>query len=79
MRWAPLLIFMLASFHLDAVIIDRIAIVAGNGIVKDSDIERDIRVTQFLNGQPLDLGLAARKAAIIRRLRCSRPTPNLRW
>ena len=29
--------------------------------MKDSDIERDVRATEFLNGQPLDLGKAARK------------------
>jgi hypothetical protein len=46
-----------------AVIIDRIAIIVGNSIVKDSDIDRDLRVTAFLNGQPLDLGDAARKKA----------------
>ncbi|MBV9613086.1 MAG: hypothetical protein JO091_11475, partial [Acidobacteriaceae bacterium] len=34
------------------VIIDRIAVVVGNSIVKDSDIDRDIRVTSFLNNQP---------------------------
>ncbi len=44
-----------------AVIIDRIAIVVGNSIVKDSDINRDIRVTSFLNGDPLDLSDKARK------------------
>ena len=45
-----------------AVTIDRVAIVVGrNWIVKDSDIERDVRATEFLNGQPLDLGKAARK------------------
>jgi hypothetical protein len=46
-----------------AVIIDRIAIVVGNSIVKDSDISRDLRVTSFLNSDPLNLSPAARKAA----------------
>jgi hypothetical protein len=45
------------------VIIDRIAIIVGNSIIKDSDIDRDIRATDFLNGRPLSLGAAARKAA----------------
>jgi hypothetical protein len=48
---------------LQAVVIDRIAVVVGNTIVKDSDINRDIRVTDFLNDRPLDLGEAARKEA----------------
>lgn len=49
-----------------AVIIDRIAIVVGNSIIKDSDIERDMRVVSLLNNQPLQLGLSARKAATSR-------------
>ena len=46
-----------------AVIIDRIAVVVGNWIVKDSDIERDVRATDFLNSQPLSLTQVARKEA----------------
>jgi hypothetical protein len=56
-------LLLLGSALLQAVIIDRIAVVVGNSIVKDSDIERDLRVTEFLNGQPLSLGAASRKAA----------------
>jgi hypothetical protein len=48
---------------LRAVIIDRIAIVVGNDIIKNSDIDRDLRVTDFLNGQPLNLTETARKEA----------------
>lgn len=49
-----------------AVIIDRIAVVIGNSIIKDSDIERDIRVTSFLNNRPVDLSAASRKKAVER-------------
>jgi parvulin-like peptidyl-prolyl isomerase len=45
------------------VVIDRIAIVVGDAIIKDSDIDRDVRVTDFLNGQPLNMSASARKAA----------------
>lgn len=45
------------------VIIDRIAVIVGNSVVKDSDIERNLRVTDFLNRQPLDLGTQSRKNA----------------
>lgn len=48
---------------LPAVIIDRIAIVVRNSIIKDSDINRDIRVTDFLNGRPLNFSASARKEA----------------
>lgn len=47
-------------------IIDQIAIIIGNSIIKDSDIDRDVRVTEFLNGDPLDLSDAARKKAASR-------------
>ena len=49
-----------------AVIIDRIAVIVGNSIVKDSDIDRDIRVTSFLNNQPLNLTSTTRKQAASR-------------
>ena len=57
------LVFLLAVSVLPGVIIDRIAIVIGNSIIKNSDIERDIRVTDFLNGQPLNLTSSARKSS----------------
>ncbi len=46
-----------------AVIIDRIDILVGNWIIKESDIQRDVRATEFLNGQPLSINNAARKEA----------------
>ena len=46
-----------------STIIDRIAVIVGSSIVKDSDIERDLRVTDFLDGAPLDLGTESRKKA----------------
>lgn len=41
----------LAAPCFSAVILDRIAVVIGNRIIKTSDIDRDIRLTAFLNGQ----------------------------
>jgi hypothetical protein len=60
-----MLMALLASMA-SAVIIDQVAIVIGNSIIKDSDIERDLRVAEFLNGDPLDLTNAARKKAASR-------------
>ena len=60
-RLLCLLVFV--SCSLPGVIIDRIAIIVENSIVKDSDISRDLRVTSFLNAAPLDLGEQARKTA----------------
>lgn len=62
-----LIMLMLVSASVASpVIIDRIAIVIGKSIIKDSDIGRDLRVTEFLNGDPLDLSNAARKKAASR-------------
>jgi parvulin-like peptidyl-prolyl isomerase len=46
-----------------ATVIDRIAIIVGNSVIKDSDIDRDIRITDFLNRDPLEFSAAARKRA----------------
>lgn len=46
-----------------AVLLDRVAIVVNNRVIKDSDVNRDLRVTQFQNRVPLDTGPAARKEA----------------
>jgi hypothetical protein len=66
MRCAWLMLMPLLASMAAAVMIDQIAIVIGNSIIKDSDIERDLRVTEFLNGDPLDLTNAARKKAASR-------------
>jgi hypothetical protein len=58
-RLSALLLCSVAS----GVIIDRMAVVVGNRVIKDSDIERDIRLTDYLNGDKLDLGPAARRKA----------------
>lgn len=46
-----------------AVVLDRIAVIVGKHAIKLSDIEHELRLTEFLNNQPLDLGAAARKQA----------------
>lgn len=66
MRCRVALCMLLSASLAFSVVIDRIAIKIGNSIIKDSDIDRDVRVTEFLNGAPLDLGSAARKQAASR-------------
>jgi hypothetical protein len=51
------------SLPANAVVIDRISIMVENSIVKQSDIERNIRVTSFLNGESPDFTRASRKKA----------------
>ena len=59
-------LFLVMQLTASAVIIDRIAVIVGNSIIKDSDIQRDLRVTDLLNNEPVDLSLAARKKAASR-------------
>jgi peptidyl-prolyl cis-trans isomerase SurA len=54
-------LLILASALPGAVVLDRIAVIAGKHVIKESDIERDLRLTEFLNGQPLDLRPAAKR------------------
>ena len=57
-----LLILFAASLP-GAVVLDRISVIVGKHAIKLSDIEHELRLIQFLNNQPLDLGAAARKQA----------------
>ena len=68
MRALLLGITLFSAVSARAVTIDRIAVVVGTSIIKDSDIERDIRVTDFLNGRAIDLSPPARKQAAQRLL-----------
>jgi hypothetical protein len=51
----------LFTLTVGATIIDRTAVIVGKRVVKDSDIDRDIRVTSFLNGQRPDFSPSSRK------------------
>jgi hypothetical protein len=62
-KWIAAFVLLASSFPTTAIIVDRIAIIVGDHIIKDSDIERDLRITEFLNQQPLLLNDAARKEA----------------
>lgn len=54
---------LILSGVLQAEIVDRVAIVVGDQIVKRSDILQEIRLAAFLNRGPLDFSLSAQKAA----------------
>src|ERR1700693_6042481 len=57
----PVLFLILASASQGGVVIDRIAVILGRHAIKTSDIVRDLRVTELLNREPLDLGSAAKR------------------
>lgn len=59
MNW--LLLLFLASLPCRAEIIDRVAVVLGNGVITESEILREIRLTAFLNGTPLDFSAASKR------------------
>ena len=44
-------------------VIDRVAVVVGNQVITDTEVRTELRLTQFFNGQPLDLSAAARRQA----------------
>jgi peptidyl-prolyl cis-trans isomerase SurA len=58
-----ILLLVLAGVAAGGVVIDRIAVVVGKHAIKLSDIERDLRVTQFQNREPLNLSVSNRKKA----------------
>ena len=58
-----MLVLALTFALAQAVIVDRIAVVVAGRPIKTSDVERDARITQLLNEEPLDLSAAARKRA----------------
>jgi peptidyl-prolyl cis-trans isomerase SurA len=53
----------LSAFLPGAVILDRIAAIAGTHVIKASDIDRDIRLTDFLNKVPLNFSPNAKREA----------------
>jgi hypothetical protein len=57
------LLLCLATLAESPVVIDRIAVVAGKHVIKTSDVDRDLRVTAFLNREPLNLSAASKKKA----------------
>jgi len=53
----------LAAAIAGAVVVDRIAVIVGKHAIKLSDIDRDLRVTEFLNRTPLSLSPGDRRKA----------------
>ena len=62
----PIAVLLAASVICQAAIVDRIAIIIGNRIIKDSDIAEDLRITAFLNGEQPSFTAASRKKAASR-------------
>ena len=59
---------LLAAFGLSqavtlrgGIVLDRIAVIVGNRVIKISDIDRDIRLTAFLNHAKAEFGRQTKK------------------
>jgi hypothetical protein len=61
-----LILASLLTSTLIGEIIDRTAIIVGKRVILDSDIDRDIRVTSFLNHERRDVSVSAQRAASAR-------------
>jgi len=61
-RCLPAALFMLLPLA-SAAVVDRVAIVIGKQVVDESEVLDDLRLTEFINNAPMDLGPAARRAA----------------
>lgn len=61
----PLFLLLVTGLWLSssAEIIDRIAISVGNQVITEAQIEDEVRITAFLNGDKLDLSAAEKKQA----------------
>ncbi|MBV9158725.1 MAG: hypothetical protein JO097_20865, partial [Acidobacteriaceae bacterium] len=61
-------LLLLACFFgpLPAEVVDRIAIIIGRNVVTELQIDEELRVTAFLNNQPVTRDSATRRAAASR-------------
>jgi hypothetical protein len=57
------IVLLLAWPAAAADVLDRIAVIVGKHAIKTSDVDRDLRVSSFLNRQPLDQSSAGRRRA----------------
>jgi hypothetical protein len=59
----PLLIAMLFGSIGTAGVADRVAVVVGATVLTESEVRDEVRVTQLLNGEPLDVNQGERREA----------------
>lgn len=57
------ILLAVACLAQSAVLLDRVAVIVGNRVIKTSDVDLAIRAAAFLNGSALDLSLQAKKEA----------------
>lgn len=57
------LLILAAAFNQINTVLDRIALIVGKQVIKLSDIERDLRLTEFLNREPLSFSAQRKRQA----------------
>ena len=55
------LLLMMVGASSAVVVLDRMAVIVGKHVIKTSDIDWDLRVTAFLNREPLDFSSPAKR------------------
>ena len=55
------LLLVIASTSSAVVVLDRMAVIVGKHVIKTSDIDWDLRVTEFLNRRPLNFSSTAKR------------------
>jgi hypothetical protein len=56
-------VFLLLTAAAVAGVVDRVAVVIDKKVITETEVLDELRLTEFLNSQPLDEGAAARRAA----------------
>jgi hypothetical protein len=56
-------ILLSAALLFAAAVVDRVAVVVGNTVITESEVVQELRLTDFMNSQPLDVSAAARRSA----------------
>ena len=56
-------VMVAAAVLASGAVIDRVAVVVGNTAITETEVLREVRLTDFMNGQPLDLSPQQRRAA----------------
>jgi hypothetical protein len=56
-------VFLLFSFSISAAVVDRVAVVVDNKVITESEVLEEVRLTEFIERRPVDLGPSQRRAA----------------
>ena len=59
--WRLFALLLIASLSSAVVVLDRMAVIVGKHVIKTSDVDWDLRVTEFLNREPLNFSPKAKK------------------